>query len=167
MAVRHFLDARKAIAKWGHDMFEWWEREDPPIPIENFIDTALVLRLKVIGPKRMNPHIITEGRSRVIDIFSLCYLVAEAEILSRFTFEERMYGITDGKDISQKIHDVIDHELIRSGHKKLPDLIHIKLSHARVDPAMAELLYGNDPDFRAIMERKRDWAAEHNGSKLV
>ena len=143
-------------------MFGWWKRDNPPIPIEDFIDVALMLRLKAIGPKRMKPHIITELRSTVVDIFSLCYLVAEAEMLWRFTSEERTHGIMEGKDISQKIHDAIDKELIRLGHKKLPALLHARLGLARVDPALANQLHGNDPDFCAIMERKRVWAAEHN-----
>ena len=115
MGFFDFLDTRKSIAKWVAKLFREARQQNAHASIQEIITVILYTRYHVIGPKGRGPAILRARRNEAIDIFSLCHLIAEVELLSHLNDYDRIMLQMGGENIIRHTYRVMDEELIKLG----------------------------------------------------
>ena len=115
MAFFDFLDTRKLIAKRVAQTFTQILQKDPHTPVHDIIDFVLGMSYSRFPLKPSQVEILERRRHTAVDIFSLCHLIAEVELLSHLTWEERYTLQMGGESVVFHTYRVMDQELIRRG----------------------------------------------------
>ena len=115
MALFDFLDARITTARWAAKIFN--ELRKAGGPDAEIVHVALYMRYKMIplnsGQKEIFDMLMHAWSPA--DIYGLCHLVAEVELLNHLDLYDRVELIVCGENIVTHTYAVIDRELQRLG----------------------------------------------------
>lgn len=118
MGLLDFLDSRKSLAKCMAKTFTHAHKNNPQLSDQDIIALAIHARYLAIGLKPHQDEILRARRQEATDIFSLCHLIAEVELLSHLNDYDRITLQMGGENIVRHTLNVIDNELIRLGFQR-------------------------------------------------
>lgn len=118
MGFFDFLDSRKSLAKWAAKIFTQARHQNPQISDNEIIDIAIHTRYSIVRLKPHQTEILHSLRDTASDIFSLCYLIAEVELLSHLDAYHRMTLQMGGENIVDHTFNVIGKELAKLGFQR-------------------------------------------------
>ena len=116
MGLFDFFDSRKSVARWAAKCFRKVNAQNPNSTDAEIIELALRSRYAV-GPRLSAPQqkILLENRASAVDIFTLCYLIADTELLDHLSVHDKATMTWKGLNVVQHTYKVIDGELERLG----------------------------------------------------
>ena len=118
MGLFDFLDSRKSCAKNLAKKYTEVLQLRPHFSAQEIIEVVIQARYSIIGPNPHQAEIFYTRRHEATDIFSLCHLIAEVELLSHLTASDRITMQMGGENIVQHTYDVMDNELVKLGFQR-------------------------------------------------
>jgi hypothetical protein len=116
MGLFDFFDSRIGVARWAVKWFREARRRYPAVSDEQVIELALQVRYCAYRLKPEQQVILREKRHMATDIYGLCHLIAEIELLSHLDDVDREWLQMSGEPIVAHTYSVIDRELKRLGY---------------------------------------------------
>lgn len=115
MGLFDFADSRIGVARWAAKWFREARRQNPSMPDNDIIEVALLTRYHPIPLNQQQADILHAERHMATDIYGLCHLIAEIELLSHLDMMDRMNLRKGGEGIVEHTYGVIDREIKKLG----------------------------------------------------
>ena len=113
MGLFDFLDSRITVARWAAKWFR--EGRTQSLRDADIIEAALQSRYQTIGLNPDQAAMLRVRRPKATDIYELCHLVAEVELLSHLDLMDRMNLQMGGEGIVEHTYGIMDRELKKLG----------------------------------------------------
>jgi len=116
MGFFDFLDSRISIAKWASNGFQSMRARYPGFTDEQIAKKLLENRYRSILPGGAEATVLHQLRSQAVDIFTLCEVVVEVELLKDLSLYDRATAKIKGENLVMHTHGVVTTALAKLGH---------------------------------------------------